>query len=190
MFKRACLLSIVSMLMSVHSLVGADDLLETEDLTLEARAMVKNFANELQSTLKTALQTGGPISAIQVCYSDAPSIAKSHSNGGWSLSRTSLKVRNSKNAPDGWEKEMLLDFETKLAEGEPISALEASTITATEFRYMKAIPTAEVCTVCHGVNLSSNISESLYGLYPYDKARGFVPGDIRGAFSLRKIRDL
>ena len=186
MRKGVFLLMIVAGFAGVQNLVWADDLLETEILNSEARAIVKSFANDLQSTLKTTLQTEGPISAIQVCHSDALSIAESHSDGGWTVSRTALKVRNSENAPDVWESETLLVFEKRLAKGESISTLEASKRTVTEFRYMKAIPTVEVCTVCHGVNLAPNISEALYRLYPYDKARGFVPGAIRGAFSLTK----
>nr|VFK61436.1 MAG: Protein of unknown function (DUF3365) [Candidatus Kentron sp. UNK]VFK69117.1 MAG: Protein of unknown function (DUF3365) [Candidatus Kentron sp. UNK] len=51
------------------------------------------------------------------------------------------------------------------------------------FRYMKAIPTLEVCTLCHGASLSPDVVTKLDELYPEDQARGFKVGDIRGAFS-------
>ena len=53
---------------------------------------------------------------------------------------------------------------------------------------MKAIPTAEVCTKCHGVDLQGPVVEKLDELYPNDKARGFSKGDIRGAFTV--IREM
>nr|VFK10650.1 MAG: Protein of unknown function (DUF3365) [Candidatus Kentron sp. LPFa]VFK26753.1 MAG: Protein of unknown function (DUF3365) [Candidatus Kentron sp. LPFa] len=51
------------------------------------------------------------------------------------------------------------------------------------FRYMKAIPTLEVCILCHGASLSPDVVAKLDELYPEDQARGFKVGDIRGAFS-------
>jgi hypothetical protein len=49
---------------------------------------------------------------------------------------------------------------------------------------MKAIPTAEVCLVCHGENIAPNIQAKLAELYPNDKAIGFNVGELRGAFSV------
>lgn len=152
----------------------------------EAKEIIKIFALELQQRLKGELQANGPISAIRVCNVDAPEIENKYSNHEWKISRTSLKTRNPGNKPDQWENDMLLEFERRLASGEALSTLEASSVTETEFRFIKAIPTAEVCTVCHGEVLGSEISEELYHLYPGDTARGFSVGDIRGAFSLRK----
>mgnify|MGYP003340573505 CR=1 FL=1 len=49
---------------------------------------------------------------------------------------------------------------------------------------MKAIPTAEICTTCHGVSLKPEVSARLQQLYPADQATGFAVGDLRGAFTL------
>ena len=54
------------------------------------------------------------------------------------------------------------------------------------FRYMKAIPTAELCVVCHGSDIDPYVDARIRELYPDDQARGFKPGDIRGAFTLSK----
>ena len=51
-----------------------------------------------------------------------------------------------------------------------------------EFRFMKAIPAGPVCLACHGTELSPEVSQVLAELYPQDRARGYSPGDIRGAF--------
>jgi hypothetical protein len=56
----------------------------------------------------------------------------------------------------------------------------------TVFRYMKAIPTAELCVACHGAEIPPDVAAKLEELYPQDKARGFQPGDIRGAFTITR----
>ena len=52
------------------------------------------------------------------------------------------------------------------------------------FRFMKAIPTGEVCLKCHGSEMKPGIKAKLQELYPNDKATGFKLGDIRGAFTI------
>ena len=54
------------------------------------------------------------------------------------------------------------------------------------FRYMKAIPTGELCLKCHGAEIEPGVKAKLDELYPNDKARGFKLGDIRGAFTIKQ----
>ena len=54
------------------------------------------------------------------------------------------------------------------------------------FRYMKAIPLFGVCVNCHGAKIKPQLSTRIYELYPDDKARGFNPGDLRGAFTVKQ----
>ncbi len=49
---------------------------------------------------------------------------------------------------------------------------------------MKAIPLSGVCVNCHGPRIKTQLSDKIYKLYPDDKARGFIPGDLRGAFTV------
>jgi len=84
---------------------------------------------------------------------------------------------------------MLHYFEQQKQSGEDISKLEAYEIIEDEngrwFRYMKAIPTTEVCLVCHGETLASPLQQKLQSLYPNDQATGYRVGEIRGAFTVR-----
>lgn len=50
-----------------------------------------------------------------------------------------------------------------------------------EHRYMKAIPTEPVCTVCHGRQLPPTLQQAIAAKYPADAATGFEVGDLRGA---------
>lgn len=158
----------------------------------EARALVKEFASTLQGELKQAMQAGGAIQAIEVCHSRAPEIAADLSaREGWSVARTSLKQRNPDNVADAWEQGVLEQFEARKAAGEPPAQIEHSEMVAegdgAVFRYMKAIPTQQVCLACHGGDtVAPQVADKIAAFYPDDLARGYAEGDLRGAFSLTK----
>ncbi len=162
-----------------------------EQLAAESREAVKAFMQRLKSTLQSAMRSGGPVKAIEACNLAAPGIAQEVSEQqGYRVGRTSLKLRNPDNAPDAWEKAVLERFEQQHAAGTPAKKLEHYEIVTQGdrrvFRYMKAIPTAEVCTRCHGTDIAPEIKARLEALYPHDQATGFRPGDIRGAFTIER----
>ena len=75
---------------------------------------------------------------------------------GWDIRRVSLKTRNpATGTPDAWEARQLADFDIKAANGAKPEQIEVGEIiTASDgkrsYRYMKALPVAEVCLACHG----------------------------------------
>lgn len=161
------------------------------DAPEQAQALIGDFMTKLQGELKGALQEGGPVTAIRVCKEEAPAIGASLSEqSGWQVGRTSLKTRNPDNDPDAWEKEVMQQFEQRKAAGTPVAELTYAEVVEDDgdktYRYMKAIPTQEVCLVCHGSDLSPELVEALDKAYPQDQARGFQLGDIRGAFTLSR----
>jgi hypothetical protein len=168
------------------NLVFAGDI---EQLTQKSRAAIKALGGELKSTLQTSMKASGPTESISVCNTIAPEISKKISEEkGMSVARTSLKYRNPNNKPDEWEKSVLLQFEQRKTQGEAVTTLDYSELTEHEgkkvFRYMKAIPTDEVCLNCHGSNITQPVASKINSLYPEDKATGFKKGDIRGAFTV------
>ncbi|MBU1073253.1 DUF3365 domain-containing protein, partial [bacterium] len=132
---------------------------------------------------------GGPGGALSVCSEEAAAIADSVGSArGLLVGRTSLRTRNPRNAPDDWERGILLDFAARREQGEKISDLDAWTFESDEdghrtFRYMRAIVTAPPCLECHGHDLAPEAAAGLAELYPEDTAIGFAVGDIRGAFT-------
>ncbi len=107
------------------------------------------------------------------------------------MGRTSLKVRNTDlDTPDAWERQVLSAFEQRQAAGEDPQTMVQAEVVETEngkaFRFMKAIPTAEVCLACHGSAINPEVAAAIDQHYPNDQARGYSLGDIRGAFSLSK----
>ncbi|MGD8311742.1 MAG: DUF3365 domain-containing protein [Gammaproteobacteria bacterium] len=154
-----------------------------------SRATVAEFMQTLKRELQKGMQDGGPVNAISVCNLTAPAIANTYSvRKGWDVGRTSLRLRNPDNAPDAWEQAVLESFEERKQAGEAPADLEYWEVVMQDgepvFRYMKAIPTTELCTACHGQHVDQMVKERLRKLYPHDRALGFRPGDIRGAFTV------
>ena len=164
---------------------------DMDALTKEARGVTMNFGKALKGHLMGAMKSGGPVKALGVCNTKAPEVTKAAGDSsGWDVARTSLKLRNPGNAPDAWELAVLQQFEKRKAAGEDIKKMEATEIVEVNgkqtFRYMKAVPTGKPCVACHGAEVVPEVEAKLKTLYPTDKARGFKPGDIRGAFTLQK----
>lgn len=157
----------------------------------DSRATVKEFMQQLKGELQKGMQEGGPVNAIGICSDRAPAIAAAlGERKGIDIGRTSLRVRNPANTPDVWEKAVLEEFEQRKLAGEDQATIEffatAEQADRTVFRYMKAIPTAELCVVCHGTEIAPDVAARLDELYPQDQARGFQPGDLRGAFTISR----
>ena len=172
-------------------LTGSVHAATEQEMITASRQSIKTFAAQLKNKLQHAMKQGGPVQAIQVCRTAAAEISQQVSDQyGWKIARTSLKVRNPANAPDPWEKQVLQDFATRRARGEDLNSMEHSEIIRstenTTFRYMKAIPTADMCVMCHGENIAANIAEKLQEFYPDDQARGFKAGNLRGAFTITR----
>lgn len=181
---------LTSTLLLLPLLVNAEEKIPSQELQ-QARTLVKAFGSDLKIVLKTAMQTQGPVKAVQACNSQAGPIAdKISALSAWDIARTSLKVRNNNNTADEWESSVLRQFERRKTAGEDLKTLEYfETVKQGEhlvYRYMKAIPTAGLCLTCHGGNIGEEISNKVNSLYPNDQAIGFTVGDIRGAFTLQK----
>jgi len=157
----------------------------------QAKTATAAFAGALKSELVSAMQSAGPIEAIDVCNTRAILIGEEVSlQQGMTLSRVSLKNRNPDNAPNEWQAAVLDSFEARKLAGEAPATLAwhevADTENGQEFRFMKAIPTGAVCLACHGETLAPPVAEKLAELYPEDKATGYSEGDLRGAFVVTK----
>jgi len=161
---------------------------EPESQVDASRATAAEFMKTLKGELMQAMQAGGPVSAIGVCKLRAPAIAAElGALKGWQIGRTSLKPRNLANAPDEWERARLESFEQRKQAGEDPAQIEYYEVVDQQgqpvFRYMKAIPTAELCLACHGAKIDPAVAAKLAELYPRDQALGYKVGDIRGAFT-------
>jgi hypothetical protein len=145
--------------------------------------------------MQSAVQEQGAIAAIAVCKEKAPQLLQEiRSQTGWDIRRVSLKTRNATTGkPDAWEVRQLADFNIRVANGAKPEQLEIGEIVSgydgkRTYRYMKALPVAEVCQTCHGPadSLSSDLKAALASDYPHDRATGYATGEVRGALSVKR----
>ncbi|MCS7273561.1 MAG: DUF3365 domain-containing protein [Fimbriimonadales bacterium] len=178
---------------SVVLLVGisvAQSAFETA-LLQRARTAADALFSRLLQRLNAEYQQGGAERGVKVCSQVAQvltqQVGREH---GVQIRRVSLKNRNPRNAPDAWERQVLLRWERGLREGKPITEVAEWRTERGQrvFRYMRPIRIiAPVCLECHGTQIKPEVLRLIRERYPNDKARGYRMGDLRGAFSVKII---
>lgn len=156
------------------------------DRAAEGRAIAAGFGAELRAALQSAMAEGGPLAAIRVCNEDAPRIARAAAEqSGAEVGRTSTRLRNPGNRPDAHEQAVLEAFAAELAAGAAESPpWRLDTLPDGRVRFMSAIIVQPQCLGCHGENLAAPVAQAIDRLYPEDQARGYQPGELRGAFTI------
>jgi hypothetical protein len=159
----------------------------------QASAVAAAVPPNLLAVLQAEIARGGAENAVEACRVTAPQMARTASQqSGWSIRRVSLRNRNPKAVPDAWERAALEDFDRRAAAREsPATLQRAETVQEngqSVQRYIRALPTMELCTQCHGTadQLKPAVVERLKALYPDDRATGYRVGELRGAITLRR----
>ena len=141
----------------------------------------------LSSELKNALTEGGIEKAVSYCNITAlpllDSLSKVH---GATIKRTSLKLRNPKDAPTAEETEVLHDFQKKMENASPIKPMVQKN--ASGIAFYSPILVNDLCLKCHGKLDNTMIAEDyaiIKAKYPSDEAIGYVSGDLRGMWSIQ-----
>lgn len=181
--------TVLAVLAVSTAIAGAQD---KAALVAEGKSIIMAFGGALKGELQTAMTTGGPVMAIGVCNLRAPEIAEQVSlESGWTVARSSHRLRNPGNEPDDYTSAIIADFLAREQSGEAASDLTSAEIVkeddANVFRMVKAIPMAEGCVACHGgASVTPEVEAAIAELYPEDQARGFEVGEMRGVFVLNK----
>lgn len=188
--NKALLPLSLALALSANAALADEDLAKFQE---ENRKIVKELATQLGGAMQKEMQAGGPVAAIKVCKEIGPAAASEMSRKtGQRVARVSLKVRNPViGSPDAWEQKVLLDFDKRLEKENPANIEFAEVVSEPQgkyLRYMKAIPVQDVCVKCHGMgdNIAQPVKDALKAEYPHDKATGYAPSEIRGAFSIKK----
>lgn len=163
-------------------------------LTAETKKAVLPVVPKVVNAMQEAVADKGVAGAIPVCKEQAPElIAQKRKETGWDIRRVSLKSRNAeRGTPDLWEARVLADFNIRAAHGEKPETLEKSEIVTLDgkpvLRYMKALPTGDVCLKCHGPaeSLDAGLKAKLAESYPHDRGTGYTKGQIRGALTVKR----
>ena len=178
--------------------VPALEAVETTELTAVDSASlvaVRGAADALGKGLMTALlgqlETGGPPAALAFCADSAQALTARYQQEGLDVHRTSLKVRNPRNAPDSVEVRVLDQLAALHAAGtlppEYVEIRRLGTGTR-ELRYFRPIQVQRGCLACHGAvdGIAPAIQTVLAERYPEDAAVGYAEGDLRGVIAVRR----
>jgi hypothetical protein len=160
----------------------------------EARKASTELVTSVRSELLKAIEASGPLRAIVVCKYTVPEIASAMSRKyGARVTRVSLTPRNpSLGWGDAWEQQVLMDFDKRVAKGEPAEGMDHTAVVnepAGKFlRYMRVLPMQAACMHCHGPaeQISESVRSQLAHDYPHDMATGLTLGKVRGAVTFKK----
>lgn len=155
---------------------------EEAEFLRQSEELTARFQSELQMELSTALSEVGPVGAIGVCQSAAPAIgARLSEDSGFRVSRIARRNRNAGNGISPDLEGLYSDLEASpMQDGSPRSVHGTA---GKRLVYLKAIPMQEQpCSACHGSNIGPALLEVISQSYPEDRAVGFKPGELRGAF--------
>lgn len=175
------------LLLSVQA--SADD----ATLIAETKKTALEIPPKLLSMVQDEITKGSFSGAIVACRDKAPKMAAAASQAtGWEIRRVSLKNRNPKAVPDEWERAALEDFDRRVAAGESPATMEKAEVVSSDgkriLRYLKGLPTQQVCLSCHGKadQLTPDVKARLTELYANDQATGYSEGQIRGALTVKR----
>jgi len=153
------------------------------ELTQKGNEITNIAQSVLLANVAQAMQTGGPVYAVEFCNLKASSIIDSLNRANnCEISRVSAKNRHPENnLKTEADKNLWTIFEAGLVTDTLIEVNK-------NLVYYKPIKTAmPACLKCHGVtgsDIDSATSEKLQNLYPNDLATGYQLGDFRGLWKI------
>jgi hypothetical protein len=150
---------------------------------MQGKIIAQVSANALSSELNSALQQGGVSGSINHCNLEALPLMDSLSSlYHATIKRTSIKVRNQKNAPTVSEREVLKQLEGNPTQGS-ITRMEQDG----KLHFYAPIFIQSFCLSCHGkveTDISKGDHSLIKALYPNDEAIGYTTGELRGMWSI------
>ena len=157
---------------------------EQQRLIALGETIVESAQLELKSNLTAAIQEQGLAAAVGFCNANAGSITTAIENEhNVTIKRISNKNRNPENIPSKNGSNVLEQFAHEIEEGK---ALSSTLLTYPDkgAEYYAPIKVGEFCLNCHGMvdDLQPELIAAIDSLYPQDKAKGYVLGELRGAW--------
>ena len=166
---------------------------DEEKLLEEARYVSKSLPPKLIDYIQVTLKQHGTLETLTRYSHLSPKVLEDAANEtGWDVRQVSLRNRNPKGEPGDWELHTLVEFEKRLARGEPAINMYKGNIVTEDgrkfYRYMQPIMTQKICLECHGKqsDMKPEVWDKIRQIYPTDAAVGYSEGMIRGAVSLKK----
>lgn len=145
--------------------------------------LVRSLGGTLKSNLLAAMKEKGPAGAASFCSLEAQGLTAGLNSDTERVGRSSLKLRNPKNAGPDWVTAWLTE------QGErPLEGVKGFTRTETRedgtrvARTIKPLGVDGPCLTCHGPaeSLPPDVASLLSEKYPDDAATGYALGALRG----------
>lgn len=159
----------------------------------EARFVSKSLPPKLITYIQSSIQQHGVLETLTRYSHLSPKVLTDAADEtGWEIRQVSLRNRNPKGQPDDWETHTLVDFEKRVAAGDPPLNIFKGSIVSEDgrkfYRYMQPIMTQKICLECHGKaeDIKPEVRAKILSIYPSDAAIGYSEGSVRGAISLKK----
>jgi hypothetical protein len=193
--KRTCflifLLAACSLFIPIFSEAQEKDLdPRIKSALQQARQMADGLAEKIRGILFQELEKGSFPGAVRACSEVAQDVTRQFNNqAGHFVRRVSLKNRNPLNAPDGYERKKLEEFDTLQREKKlPKEFYEVQKEGGQDtLHYLKPLVALPLCITCHGPleKIPDPVKTVVREKYPDDKAIGYQAGDVRGAISVK-----
>ena len=143
----------------------------------------------LMKTLQEAIGKKSLKEAVVFCNLQAYPLTDSVSRQyNATIRRTSLRLRNPKNAPTELEEQLLQAYQYNTEKGLPVEE-NVQRMGNDLLLYTKPIVLGnELCLHCHGTpkkDIAVETLQQIDSLYPQDEARNYQLGDFRGIWSIQ-----
>lgn len=143
-----------------------------------AQAALAPFKKSLKQSLLEELGKS-TVSAVEVCATRAPELAREASVDGVRVGRSSEKLRNPRNSPPAWLIPVMEELTRAPAE---TTATRVVDLGGGKRGYAESIRIEAPCLLCHGATIAPDVAAKISEHYPEDRARGYELGDFRGVF--------
>lgn len=145
----------------------------------KATAAIGALQASLLQRLTSALQSSGPVGALEFCADQAQTLTQQQGQqAGVQVGRTSHKLRNPKNAPRAWAAPYVQEYAgAHFADVKPRVFDLGDRV-----GMLKPMPVGAMCLTCHGARVAPELVATITARYPQDQARGFSEGQLRGFF--------
>lgn len=149
--------------------------------------IIAEASGKLIAALTAAIAEDGSHGAIGVCSEKAPEIARAVGEAhGVTLRRVTEKPRNPENTANEAERKILAAFALDMKNGKAPEPRAIEKPEGSTFLSPIVIP-GPLCLQCHGDpagDIAPETAAAIRKLYPEDKATGYKPGDLRGAWKV------
>jgi uncharacterized protein DUF3365 len=152
---------------------------ELQPAIQHADLIIISIQNAASTELASALASGGPGDAMQVCHMSATTlIQRIGRDEGIAAGRTSARLRTPSNAPKPWAAPIVKQYADVKAASVDGFAVDLGD----KVGVMRPIAHRATCSPCHGADekLDPKVREELKDRYVVDRATGYRDGDLRG----------